>query len=217
MHLLRNKQMIVALAAILLLVASAGIWWALNHSELTQGVKVAVVPADTREVRLVSLGDGELTYRVTDMEGNTSDLTPVQYAQLLEEDHRNRPTYMRILNITTTAGIMWVFVGIFAQVLFMGRMIVQWIASERSKRSVVPPIFWWMSLGGSSMLIVYFLWRKDIVGVFGQATGWIVYVRNLVLIARETGDPDATTAAQPLDEEPALAEEPAEQPELVSH
>lgn len=205
MNVFRNKQLIVALAAVLLLVVSAGVWWALTHSEIAAGVKVDVISAETRSARLISLDNGELTYRVTWKDGHTEDITPTAYAKLLEQDHRKRPTYMRILNITSPVGILWVFVGVFAQVLFMGRMIVQWIASERSKRSVVPPAFWWMSLAGSSMLIVYFIWRQDIVGVFGQATGWIVYVRNLVLIARETGSPPPPV--EPLDEEPALAEQ----------
>jgi lipid-A-disaccharide synthase-like uncharacterized protein len=42
--------------------------------------------------------------------------------------------------------------------------------------------FWWMSLVGASMLLVYFIWRRDIVGILGQATGWFIYIRNLVLI-----------------------------------
>ncbi|HCD35270.1 MAG TPA: hypothetical protein DER01_22910 [Phycisphaerales bacterium] len=78
--------------------------------------------------------------------------------------------------------MIWVAVGLLGQVLFTGRMIVQWIASEKSKRSVVPTAFWWMSLIGASMLITYFIWRKDVVGVLGQATGWFIYVRNLYLI-----------------------------------
>ena len=63
-------------------------------------------------------------------------------------------------------------------------MLVQWLASERNRRSVVPVGFWWMSLGGATLLLVYFVWRKDVVGVLGQATGWLIYVRNLSLIYR---------------------------------
>lgn len=201
MQTLRNKKAIVLMIALLVLVVSAGVWWGLTHSEFATGIKVAVVPANTSSVRLISDDNGELIYRVTWRDGTAEDLSPTGYAQLLEEEYHKRPTYMRILNISTTAGILWVLVGVLAQVLFMGRMIVQWIASERSKRSVVPPIFWWMSLGGASMLIVYFLWRKDIVGVFGQATGWVIYVRNLVLIGREK-----PAAVDPMDEEPVIAE-----------
>jgi len=66
----------------------------------------------------------------------------------------------------------------------MGRMLVQWFASERSKRSVIPVSFWWMSLIGSTMLLVYFIWRRDAVGIIGQGLGWVVYVRNLFLIRK---------------------------------
>jgi lipid-A-disaccharide synthase-like uncharacterized protein len=64
--------------------------------------------------------------------------------------------------------------GLLGQVLFTGRMLVQWLASEKQKRSVVPVAFWWMSLIGATMLLVYFTWRRDIVGVLGQATGWFI-------------------------------------------
>ncbi len=204
-----NKRLMVLIAALALLLVSAGVWWGLTRSELAAGIKVAVTPAGASSVRLVSDDDGDLIYRVTWRDGSTQEITPVLYAKLLEEDYQGRPAYMRILNITTTAGLMWVFVGVFAQVLFMGRMIVQWVASERLKRSVVPPAFWWMSLGGASMLIVYFLWRKDIVGVFGQATGWVVYIRNLMLIQRAK----PASAVEALDEEPVIAEEQEESAE----
>ncbi|MAE60392.1 MAG: hypothetical protein CMJ49_03445, partial [Planctomycetaceae bacterium] len=54
---------------------------------------------------------------------------------------------------------MWVVIGLGGQVLFAGRLVVQWVASEKQRRSVVPNAFWWMALGGASMLLVYFIWR----------------------------------------------------------
>lgn len=86
------------------------------------------------------------------------------------------------LNVTGVTGFFWVGIGLLGQVLFTGRMVVQWIASEKAKRSVIPDTFWWMSLGGATMLIVYFIWRVDIVGIIGQSTGWFIYVRNLWFI-----------------------------------
>ena len=77
------------------------------------------------------------------------------------------------------------------QVLFTGRMVVQWIASEKAQRSVIPTAFWWMSLGGATMLIIYFIWRVDIVGIVGQATGWFIYVRNLWFIYGASGEDGA--------------------------
>lgn len=75
--------------------------------------------------------------------------------------------------------------GLIAQALFMSRMLVQWIASEREGRSVMPVSFWWLSLSGAAMLLIYGVLRRDVVIILAQAFGFIVYARNLALIARE--------------------------------
>lgn len=82
----------------------------------------------------------------------------------------------------STTVIFWLSLGLFGQVLFTGRMIVQWIASERKGTSIVPPMFWWMSLVGSLLLLSYFMWRRDPIGLLGQAFGSFVYLRNIVWI-----------------------------------
>ena len=74
--------------------------------------------------------------------------------------------------------------GMLGQVLFFSRFLVQWVASEKKGRSVVPLSFWYLSIGGGGLLLVYALWRKDPVIVLGQAVGLFVYVRNLMLIHR---------------------------------
>jgi len=76
----------------------------------------------------------------------------------------------------------WLLVGLAAQTAFFTRWIIQWIASERRGESVVPVIFWWCSLVGATMLLIYFVGRREPVGVLGQAIGWAVYSRNLYLI-----------------------------------
>ena len=87
----------------------------------------------------------------------------------------------------------WLLVGLAAQAAFLTRWIVQWIASERRGESVVPTVFWWCSLAGATMLLIYFVGRREPVGVFGQAIGWAVYSRNLYLIRTKRqpvlGDP----------------------------
>jgi lipid-A-disaccharide synthase-like uncharacterized protein len=88
----------------------------------------------------------------------------------------------RLFNITSWTSFAWVTLGALGQTVFMGRMIVQWLHSEREKRSVVPPIFWWLSLTGGLTLSVYFVWRQEIIGFIGQCAGITVYVRNLSLI-----------------------------------
>jgi lipid-A-disaccharide synthase-like uncharacterized protein len=103
-------------------------------------------------------------------------------------------TLYKLLNITTPWGFLWVTLGFAGQALFTFRMVLQWLVSEKQKRSVVPVGFWWGSLFGGLMLLVYFCWRKDIVGIVGQSTGAFVYARNLVLIYRRPA-PSAPSAA----------------------
>ena len=74
--------------------------------------------------------------------------------------------------------------GMLGQVLFFSRFLVQWIASEKKGRSVVPLSFWYLSIGGGFLLLIYAIWRKDPVITLGQAVGLFVYVRNLMLIHR---------------------------------
>ena len=151
-------------------------------------VKIKVRPQGATEVHLIRQGDGSYAYRLRQGDGTTVTLTPAQYAQRLHDARATRPWVYAFLNITSPIGFAWVFFGVIAQVLFTGRMIVQWLVSEKHKRSVVPVAFWWMSLTGATMLVIYFIWRKDIVGVLGQSTGWIIYVRNLILIYRSRGE-----------------------------
>lgn len=109
-------------------------------------------------------------------------MRPEQFAARLHDQQSRRNWLFGVMNITTWMGVAWVGLGLLGQVLFTGRMIVQWVVSEKRKRSVVPVAFWWMSITGATMLLVYFVWRRDIVGVIGQGTGWFIYVRNLRLI-----------------------------------
>jgi lipid-A-disaccharide synthase-like uncharacterized protein len=79
----------------------------------------------------------------------------------------------------------WVILGFAAQGLFTMRFLVQWIASERAGRSVIPLAFWWFSVVGGTLLLAYALYRKDAVFIIGQAFGVFVYLRNLHLVMRE--------------------------------
>lgn len=79
----------------------------------------------------------------------------------------------------------WTIFGFVFQACFMARFLVQWIASERAKRSVIPVAFWFFSIVGASGLLTYALVHlKDPVFAFGQGTGLFIYFRNLVLINR---------------------------------
>jgi lipid-A-disaccharide synthase-like uncharacterized protein len=79
----------------------------------------------------------------------------------------------------------WVLLGFAAQALFTARFLVQWIASERMGKSVIPLAFWFFSIGGGLLLLVYALYRRDPVFIAGQAFGVFVYLRNLQFVLRE--------------------------------
>ena len=79
----------------------------------------------------------------------------------------------------------WIVLGFIAQALFTMRFLVQWIASERAGRSVVPLAFWVFSIGGGILLLVYALYRRDPVFITGQAFGVFIYLRNLYFVMRE--------------------------------
>lgn len=169
--------------------AVAGIWLALYAREL--------VPPPGRPGAPFQMSD-----RIADLQVVTtadgprflfgeSLLAPDAFARELQNrrPQGRRSWLFASLNITSPTGIVWVAIGLLGQVLFTGRMVLQWIASEKEKRSVIPTAFWWMSLGGATMLITYFIWRVDVVGVLGQATGWFIYLRNLWFIhARSPSD-----------------------------
>jgi len=84
-----------------------------------------------------------------------------------------------------TVDHVWLLVGFLGQALFASRFIIQWFKSELVGRSVIPLSFWYFSLGGGVVLLAYAIYRLDPVFIAGQATGLIVYSRNLFLINRE--------------------------------
>lgn len=79
----------------------------------------------------------------------------------------------------------WVVLGYVGQTLFAARFLVQWIASERVGRSVIPVAFWFFSIGGGLVLFVYALYIRDPVFIIGQGLGLFVYLRNLYFVFRE--------------------------------
>lgn len=93
-----------------------------------------------------------------------------------------------------TPDVLWVLIGFLGQAFFSARFLVQWIASERRRESVIPTYFWYFSIGGGIVLLAYAIHRRDIVFGVGQATGLFVYARNLYFVHRRRSalNPDAT-------------------------
>lgn len=79
---------------------------------------------------------------------------------------------------------LMVIIGFAGQGLFAMRFIIQWLTSEKQARSVIPLAFWYFSIGGGAVLLLYALWRKDPVIICGQGLGLFIYVRNLYLISK---------------------------------
>jgi lipid-A-disaccharide synthase-like uncharacterized protein len=80
---------------------------------------------------------------------------------------------------------LWLVVGFGGQALFMMRFVVQWIYSEKHRKSLIPVAFWYFSIGGGVVLLTYALHRADPVFIAGQAGGLLVYFRNLYFIHHE--------------------------------
>jgi lipid-A-disaccharide synthase-like uncharacterized protein len=79
----------------------------------------------------------------------------------------------------------WLAIGLVGQALFSARFIVQWLQSERVKKSVIPSAFWYFSMAGGATLLAYAIHRRDPVFIIGQGTGLIIYFRNLQFLWRD--------------------------------
>lgn len=83
---------------------------------------------------------------------------------------------------TPTTELIWIAIGFGAQLLFSARFLVQWIASEKARASIVPETFWYFSFLGGALLLAYACYRADPVFILGQAAGLAVYSRNIYFI-----------------------------------
>lgn len=98
----------------------------------------------------------------------------------------------------------WVIFGFAAQFVFFLRFAVQWYVSEKKKESVIPIAFWYLSLVGTFMILIYSIYRKDIVFTTASVLNALIYIRNLALIygkkkkldsSSTDGQPQSTSSA----------------------
>ena len=97
----------------------------------------------------------------------------------------SEPAAFAWLGVQSWAEFWWVVFGLGGQLMFTARFLVQWLASERQQRSVVPVAFWYLSIAGGLVLLTYAIYRRDPVFILGQSMGVFIYLRNLVLIHAE--------------------------------
>lgn len=96
---------------------------------------------------------------------------------------------------TPTVELVWIGVGLVAQLMFSMRFLIQWIATERARASIIPETFWYFSFGGGILLLAYAIYRLDPVFILGQATGLIIYSRNIYFIWLGKRLPDTARVA----------------------
>lgn len=165
-------------------------------AELREGAKTTQIRLGQSKgvVEVVEPGEGggTPTYRVLWTTGAASEaLSEAEFERVFGKDaavlvRGDEPNFLfRIFNITSWSSMIWVGIGLGGQIVFSCRFIVQWIISERRRESVIPTVFWWISLGGAVCLFTYFVWRQDVVGVLGQSSGLVIYARNLRLIKKQ--------------------------------
>ncbi len=161
----------------------------LRDGALTSEVRFA----DDKGVLEAAPGEGgEITYRLLFRDGSASEemsrdqlraMLPAQVFARLTDFHTNAA--FRLLNITSWSSLIWIAVGFGGQLVFSCRFLIQWLVSEKNRRSTIPEAFWWLSLMGGVALFAYFVWRQDLVGVLGQSSGVVIYARNLRLIHKQ--------------------------------
>lgn len=184
---------IIAMVALL----CVGVWLVLQPSIGTPRgqftLRIGSVQLRYEHRDAVGADPGTYEYRVVNRRDLADRwLTSSQFEALVHDEWESwsaRPAIERTLlgffNISTWANFAWIVVGLAGQIAFFGRMLVQWVVSEKKRESVVPTLFWWLSLGGGVCLFAYFVWRVDFVGVLGQSTGIVIYARNLRLISKQ--------------------------------
>lgn len=96
---------------------------------------------------------------------------------------------------TPTSELIWIAIGFIAQVMFSMRFIVQWLATERARASIIPETFWYFSFAGGAMLLAYAIYRMDPVFILGQAMGLVIYARNIYFIWLGKREQSAANAA----------------------
>jgi len=182
-------------AALMLLVLGLGVWLAVGPAsgprfDVPEGAGTLKIQiGDVRGiVETTADPSGRPRFRVRFPGFETPPMTEAEFLRLYpprvyEEAVEGRRNWaFRLFNITSWWNLVWIGIGLGGQLAFSGRMFLQWLMSERRRQSVITESFWWFSLIGAVALFSYFVWRQDPVGILGQATGIVIYARNLRLI-----------------------------------
>lgn len=93
-----------------------------------------------------------------------------------------------LIHLSGDPDFFWVCIGFIGQGMFFMRFFVQWLASEKVKKSIIPDAFWYFSMSGGLVLFCYALFREDPVFIIGQGSGLLIYARNLYFLRKSRKD-----------------------------
>jgi lipid-A-disaccharide synthase-like uncharacterized protein len=183
-----RRYLIVAECVFLLALSATTVLLFRRHAPSPDAVQVDVkLPDASSSVYIQRQPDDSLVYLVRHGDGTLQQITADAMAGQLYNAGKSRGA---ALGLSSPVVAFWLGIGFVGQLLFTGRMVVQWVASERRGKSVVPPMFWWFSLIGSLLLLSYFMWRRDPIGLIGQAFGTFIYLKNILWIRNEARPPE---------------------------
>jgi lipid-A-disaccharide synthase-like uncharacterized protein len=201
-------------AALMALVLGLGLWIAFGPASrpdlptregaLLQEIRIG---EERGVLEAVPVPGGDYRFRVllrnsTSAEMDRDQAEQIFGARVVSQTIEPRSNWLfRQMNITSWVGVVWLGIGLLGQIAFSGRMVLQWITSERRRQSIITESFWWFSLAGSVLLFSYFAWRQEPIGLLGQASGLVIYSRNLRLIYKQRRrDARATIMDDPVPE-----------------
>lgn len=114
---------------------------------------------------------------------NTLKISAIE--KVLANSNSSTSKVKEIQNVIKNDSYIWYVIGFLGEAIFGSRMLVQWIASEKAKKNIVPELFWYLSLAGSVLVFVYVLHLQDPVLVISKGAGLLVYIRNVVLLKED--------------------------------
>jgi lipid-A-disaccharide synthase-like uncharacterized protein len=186
--------------ALMVLVLGLGLWiafgpaskpkFATDPNALTQDVRIGNTRGLFEAYRPVGASEFEFRLWVVGKPDKPESMDRARAEKLLgpalvqETVSASHNQIFKWLNITSYASLVWVGVGLIGQLAFSGRMVIQWLTSEKHRKSVITESFWWFSLFGGVTLFSYFIWRQDPVAILGQASGIVIYIRNIRLLRK---------------------------------
>jgi len=122
-------------------------------------------------------------YKNTREAENKAKISAIE--NVLSNQNSSSSKVKEINKIIKNESYFWYVIGFLGEAIFGSRMIVQWIASEKAKKNIVPELFWYLSLAGSILVFVYALHIQDPVFVISRGAGLFVYIRNIVLLRND--------------------------------